>query len=259
MNLGFVGTGEITSAMVTGLSSFGSDVHSIRLSPRNLEVATNLARRFPGVSIASSNQAVLDGSGIVVIAVKPPLVQSVLSQLHFRPDHAVISVVSGHSLESISNLVAPATRVIRAVPLPSTAKRIGPTAIYPQDGIAEEVFAAIGTVFSANDEHEFEAICAVTSTIATFYAWMAAISSWLTRNNVPASKAQEYVVRMFYGVTSGAVNAPEQDFQSLAASHATAGGINEQFLSHMLRSGTLDHISKSLDAVLARINAGFRK
>jgi hypothetical protein len=45
-----------------------------------------------------------------------------------------------------------------------------------------------------------------------------------------ASRATDYVARLFLGVTTGAVEASERSFQPLAATHATAGGINEQFL-----------------------------
>jgi len=71
MQLGFIGTGEITSSIVTGLCSFGTTSHSIRLSPRNAAVATELSNRFKGISVASSNQEVLDHSDTIVIAVRP--------------------------------------------------------------------------------------------------------------------------------------------------------------------------------------------
>jgi pyrroline-5-carboxylate reductase len=62
MKLGFIGTGEITAAMVTGLSSSQTARPSIRLSPRNAAIAANLANRFANVSVASSNQDVLDSA-----------------------------------------------------------------------------------------------------------------------------------------------------------------------------------------------------
>ena len=48
MQLGFIGTGEITSSIVTGLCSFGTTSHSIRLSPRNAAVARELSRSLRG-------------------------------------------------------------------------------------------------------------------------------------------------------------------------------------------------------------------
>jgi len=85
MNLGFIGTGEITSSIVTGLCSSVSTPHSIRLSPRNPAIAEKLADRFKRVSISSCNQEVLDHSDTIVIAVRPQVARDVLSELHFRP------------------------------------------------------------------------------------------------------------------------------------------------------------------------------
>jgi pyrroline-5-carboxylate reductase len=141
MQLGFIGTGEITLSIVTGLSSSGVAPHSIWLSPRNSAVAHGLANRFHGISVASCNQEVLDHSATIVIAVRPSAARDVLSELAFRPDHRVISLVSALSLRSLSELVAPAVRIARAVPLPSAAKQLSPTAIYPPDPMAFELFA----------------------------------------------------------------------------------------------------------------------
>src|SRR5258708_26807585 len=147
MRLGFIGTGEITLSIVTGLSSFGVTAHSIWLSPRNSAIANVLANRFHGISVASCNQEVLDHSDTIVIAVRPSAARDVLSELAFRPDHQAISLVSALSLRSLSELVAPALRIARAVPLPSATKGLRPTATYPPEPMAFEPFATLGTVF----------------------------------------------------------------------------------------------------------------
>jgi pyrroline-5-carboxylate reductase len=255
MLLGFIGVGEITSSIVTGLSLSGVTAHSIRLSPRNSAIARELANRFKRVSVASCNQEVLDHSETIVIAVRPSAARDVLSELRFRPDHQVISLVSSLSLRSLSKLVTPAVRIARAVPLPSTAMRLSPTAIYPREPAAAELFAAVGTVFAVGREKEFDAICATTATIAFYFAFSEGIASWLEQQGVPASQARDYIARLFFGVTTGAAEAPERSFQSLAATHATAGGINEQFLKHLVERGLLTRVSEALDAVLQRISA----
>src|SRR5437879_4014804 len=125
MQLGFIGTGEITSSIVTGLCSFGATSHSIRLSPRNATVARELSNRFKGISVASSNQDVLDHSETIVVAVGPAAARAVLSELRFGRDRQIISLVSGLSLLRLSRLVPPATRIASALPLSSTARQIG--------------------------------------------------------------------------------------------------------------------------------------
>lgn len=256
MRLGFIGTGHLTSAMVTGLCSSSAPSHSIRLSPRNAAIAAELAQRFAGVSIASSNQDVLDSCDTVVIAVRPRIVRSVVSELRFRPDHHVISVVSSLSLRSASELVAPATQVTRAVPLPPVAQRIGPTAFYPADPVVADLFASLGTAFAAETENEFNAMCATGATVASHFAFIEAVASWLVRSGVPEAQARDYVARIFWGATTVAVRSPERSFQSLASDHATTGGTNEQFLKHLVERGMLKSVSEGLDAILQRIRAG---
>jgi len=253
MQLGFIGAGEITSSIVTGLSSSGITAHSIWLSPRNSAIADRLANRFEGISVASCNQEVLDHSDTIVIAVRPSAARDVLSELRFRSNHRVISLVSALSLRRLSELVLPAAQIARAVPLPSTAKRLSPTALYPHDPVAFELFAAVGTVFPVERENEFDALCATTATIASYFAFNETIASWLEQQGVPAPQARDYIARLFLGVTTGAVESYERSFQSLAASHATAGGINEQFLKHVVEHGLLTRVSQALDAVLHRI------
>ena len=253
MQLGFIGTGEITSSIVTGLSSSGVIAHSIWLSPRNSAIAKGLANRFHGISVASSNQEVLDHSDAIVIAVRPSAARGVLSELCFRSDYRVISLVSGLSLRSLSELVVPAVRTARAVPLPSTSQRLSPTAICPPDPAAFELFAAVGTVFPAEKENEFDAICATTATIASYFAFNETIASWLEQQGVTASQARAYIARLSLGVTTRAVEASGRSFQSPAAIHATAGGINEQFLKHLVEHGLLTRVPEALDAVLHRI------
>jgi len=77
----------------------------------------------------------------------------------------------------------------------------------------------------------------------------------LTQQGIPESKARDYIGRLFFGLTTTAVEASQRGFQSFAAKHATAGGINEQFLQHLVERGLLTSVSEALDAVFHRINA----
>jgi len=255
MKLGFVGTGAITTAIVTGLSSASPDQPTIRLSPRNARAASELAIRFPHVLVASSNQDVLDSSDIIVLAVRPQVAANVISELRFRPDHRVISLISTFSLANISAFVAPATKVTRAVPLPSVAHRQGPTAIYPPDRLVADLFGRLGTAIEVETENEFDALSTATATIASYFAFGDTVASWLTRHGVSHPKARDYVARIFHGLVNAAVDAPERSLRSFADEHATRGGINEQVLNYLVERGVFEDLSQALDAVLHRIRS----
>jgi pyrroline-5-carboxylate reductase len=258
MKLGFLGTGTISSAMVTGLSSFDGERHTIRLSPRNATVAAELANRFPRALVASSNQEVLDESEVVVVAVRPQVAQGVLSELRFRADHTVISLVSGFSLGRLAGLVAPAVTIARAVPLPSTAQRRSPTAIYPDDPVTVELFALLGAAFAVDTEIEFDALCTATATMASYFAFADGVASWLTRHGVPEAKAREYIGQIFSGLAAMAVESPGRSFSTLATDHATRGGTNEQVLAHLADRAVFEALSEALDAIMRRVTAPAR-
>jgi pyrroline-5-carboxylate reductase len=254
MKIGFLGTGTITSAMVTGLNA-ANRRDAIRLSPRNAIVAAELAASFPEVTIAASNQQVLDESDVVVIAVRPQIAREVLSELRFRGDHHVISLVSGFPVRRLSELVAPATRITRAVPLPAMAKRRSPTAIFPPDPIAVELFGAVGAAFEVASESEFDALCVATATMASYFAFADTAAAWLARHGIAQLQARDYVTQIFSGLTDTAREAPERDFQTLAREHATKGGTNEQVLASLNQHGVFEHFSDALDAILRRVTA----
>ena len=258
MRLGFVGTGAITSAIVTGLNAAGFGGDTILVSPRNADTAAALAAKFPSVTVAASNQAVLDGSDVVMLAVRPQVATEVLSEIKFRADHHIISLIAITPLEQVRAMVAPARTVTRAVPLPLVADRCGPTPIFPSDQTAAGIFNRIGTAIEATSADQFSAYCAATATMAPYFTFAEEIADWLTRHGVPAADARRYVGTVFQGLGNIAATTQEHSLAALAGEFATRGGINEQVVAHMKARGAFDALSEGLDAVLQRMKAAAR-
>ena len=100
MTLGFIGTGAIAAAMVEGLAP-----DRILLSPRGASVAADLAARFAGVTIAASNQAVVDGSDLVVLSVRPQVAEAVIRALRFRPGQKVLSLIAATGIDHLQDWI----------------------------------------------------------------------------------------------------------------------------------------------------------
>jgi pyrroline-5-carboxylate reductase len=252
MRLGFIGCGAITGAVVAGLRAAGL-AHPILLSPRNAARAAALAARFPDVAVAGTNQAVLDGADVVVLAVRPPVAPEAVSPLCFRPDHRVISLMAGISRAGLAVLVAPAGHIVRAVPMPSAAALRSATAVFPPDPEAAGLFGPLGGAVEVETEDEFEALAAATATEAAHFAVSDAIAGWLVGQGVPEAKARDYVARMVWGLAAAAVEAPDESFSALATECATPGGMNEQVLRHLRASGVFERVGEGLDGILRRV------
>ena len=252
MTIGFVGTGAITAAIVTGLNS-GSDARpAIRLSPRNAAVASGLAGRFDNVSVCGSNQEVLDESETAVLAVRPQVAEEILSGLRFSSGQIVISLVAGFSAHRIAELTAPAGRIWRAIPLPSVAQRRSPIALYPPGGPPAELFGRLGRVFGIEKEEHLNALSTATSTMAAYFGFAGRIASWVARKGMAEQQSREYVARMFAGLADAGLEASEGSFEELAKAHATPGGLNEQVLRDLTDHGVFDTLAAALESVHRR-------
>ena len=69
MKLGFIGTGNISSDVITGICNSKISFKRIVVSPRNKQKAQKLKKKFKRVSIAKSNQDVIDKSDWVFLGV----------------------------------------------------------------------------------------------------------------------------------------------------------------------------------------------
>ncbi|QOY88015.1 pyrroline-5-carboxylate reductase [Paludibaculum fermentans] len=252
MTLGFLGTGAITEAIVTGLSMPGGPAQPIRLSPRNPSIAAGLAARFENVTVCASNQAVLDTCDTIILAVRPQITPKVLSELHFAPTHTVISLVAGFSAVRIAGLVAPSAAISRAIPLPSVAQRRSPIAVYPPQSVAASLFAPLGQVFGIETEAHLNALSTATSTMAAYFGFMGQISSWVAAKGIPEQQARQYIAQLFAGLAGTGLEESGQSPADLAAAHSTPGGLNEQLLRHLTDHGVFQTLTDALDAVHRR-------
>ncbi|MEV6900545.1 pyrroline-5-carboxylate reductase [Amycolatopsis sp. NPDC051372] len=181
---GLVGAGEITAAIVEGLSADVADPPAVFLSPRGRQVAHELAGR-------------LDAASVIVLAIRPDVAQQVVAELEFRPDHVVLSAVAGMPLATLRAWTAPAAHVVRTIPLPQAARRHSLTALFPDHPVARDLFEPLGGVVVPPDEPTLDAFSAATATFAAHLDYLTTIAGWLAGHGVEPAAADAYVTHLF--------------------------------------------------------------
>jgi pyrroline-5-carboxylate reductase len=252
MTYGIVGVGAIATAIVTGLCERVLDAPRIVLSPRNAGRVADLASRFPTVRVAHSNQEVLDQSSVVLLCLRPQDARSVLAGLKFSAHQEIVSAMAGIQVAALRELVAPARNAARVIPLPSVATREGATPVFPPTAAAKALFDRLGTAIEIPHERAFEATSASTATIAAHFAYLHAICRWLIAQGVSEKAARQQVAATFAGLAAQ-LRGHVPDFAEEARDHATAGGINEQFLSDLQQARVFDAVDSGLSRVRERL------
>lgn len=253
IRLGFVGTGTIAEAVVTGLGKTGFSDTPIVVSPRSESVAARLATAHRNVSVALSNQDVLDRSDLVFLAVRPQIVEEVVRALRFRSGHHIVSFVAATPLDRLLEWINQPVRLSQAIPLPFVADLQGATAIHPPDEVSNAIFSALGTAVEVESKREFDLLAAASSIMGTYFGILDAASAWLESQGLARGAGDAYLRQLFAGLDHTARSKPATSFVELVDEHSTRGGLNEQVLKDFRAFGGTEALEKALDRVLGRI------
>jgi pyrroline-5-carboxylate reductase len=251
--LGFIGTGTITHAIVTGLCNSEDPPTHIWVSPRSALKARQLTQLYTNVHVATSNQEVLDQADTVILAVLPQVAQAVLGELLFKESHHCISLVAGLSQEALLRLIRPATHWTRATPTPSVGQRRGPIAMFPPDPDALALFGKVGEPIAVRQESEFEALLSCSAEMAAFFKLLETCMAFLTDRGVADDSARQYAASLFGALGTTALHQQKLTFAHLAHEHATPGGLNEQLARELSDAGVFRAHRQALERIRARL------
>jgi pyrroline-5-carboxylate reductase len=253
MRIGFIGTGAITTALVTGMCTTTKVVDSIWISPRSKEKSKLLQKQFSQVIIGQTNQDVVDNSDIIVLAFLPKDRAHILAPLHFRADQVIVNLLSGTQNSLVAEQVNTTCAIVRAVPLPCAQEHIGPIVVFPDNEKANKIFNMLGTVISVDKEEQLEYLSVITALMAPYFEMLGCITDWAAQTGVNQKQAADYTASMFEALSVLAQKSPTGDLHQLADESMTPGGLNEMAREIINKSGGYDYLKPALQAVANRV------
>jgi pyrroline-5-carboxylate reductase len=151
--IAMVGAGNMAGALIRGLlASKQVTAEQIRASDVRAERLAELRAEY-GIVTHADNRELVAWANVVLLAVKPQVVDRVLDQLSSAliPDTLVISIAAGVPIDVIEARVPTSVRVARAMPNTAAIALAGATGIAPgtrataQDiEVASSIFGAVG-------------------------------------------------------------------------------------------------------------------
>ena len=176
--VGFVGGGNMGEALIRGLAESNlvpSD--AIVVTDVRADRTRQLADQY-GVRALDGNAALVRGADVVILAVKPQIMSSVLREvlpaLTGRP--LLISLAAGVSTPTIQSILGKYPRLIRVMPNTPALVLQGVTAIAKTPGLdvedletAQEIFAAVGKVVVL-DEEQLDAVTGLSGSGPAYVA-----------------------------------------------------------------------------------------
>jgi pyrroline-5-carboxylate reductase len=253
MKLGFIGTGNITVAVVNGICGSKIKFKKIFISPRNKNKALKLSKKFRKVSIAKTNQEIVDKCNWIFLAVTPKVGEKILAKLNYRSSQTIINFISTIGNSQLKKYVKVKATIVRALPLPPIALRKGPVPICPANKKVKFFFNHLGTAVEVSKEKLFTNFWCMTAMMAPYYEMLNTLSKWLSSKGIKKTDTQKYITSLFFAMSEDAVANSKKDLKILIKNSQTPGGLNEQALIKLTKLGFYKLLNKTANNVLERL------
>jgi len=165
-SIGFIGAGNMAEALIRGLVKGGHvEAKKIVASAPRRERVTALHAQY-GIDVTTDNREVVTRCGLIVLAVKPQILDKVLREIgdHVKDGTLVVSIAAGVDTATIEEAVAGSVRVVRAMPNTPALVGAGATAIAGGKLASETDIATVRALFDAVgisvvlDEYHLDAV-----------------------------------------------------------------------------------------------------
>lgn len=149
--IGFLGGGNMAEALIRGLVNGGTVPadHVMASGPRRERLDS--LRKAYGIGVTTDNLELVAQSKLVVLSVKPQIIDRVLLQVgkHLDASTLVVSVAAGVTTEAIEERLPRSTRVVRAMPNTPALVGAGATAVSPGTHATDDDVARAKVIFDA--------------------------------------------------------------------------------------------------------------
>ena len=179
--IAILGAGRLGGAIVRGfLSSGWRQPDELAVTVRHEERLSELRESY-GVEAGTSNVDAVQGAALVIVAVKPQDIATVLAEIAgtVTAEQVILSVAAGVTTSFIEKHLSPAARVVRAMPnAPALVHEgiagiaAGSSAGEEDLALAEEALGHLGAVVRVS-ESDLDAVTALSGSGPAYFALLA--------------------------------------------------------------------------------------
>lgn len=258
--VGVVGGGQMGEALIRGI------IRAELQSPENILVTEpdndrcQYLHETYGVKIAAGEQQLADNADIIILAVKPQIIETVLKAYRevVSERHLIISIAAGISIGSIEQQLGAATRIIRVMPNTPALVLAGATAFSPNGSAtgadvesSRRIFSAIGTCIEV-EEKLLDAVTGLSGSGPGYvFAFIEAMIDGGVLAGLPRPVAEKLVLQTVYGSAKLAMETGESP-AVLRGKVTSPGGTTITGLQVLEESGMRGAVMTAVEAATER-------
>ena len=253
--VGFIGAGNMASALISGIISADFNPDNIIASSPGKAHLVSLSDKFE-VKTSNDNESVFKESEIIIFAVKPNILKTVLEEYNKSlPSREVllISLAAGFKISDIESILSTNQRIIRAMPNTPASIGKGVTAICLNDNAsnydqqhAEELFSCVGKVIHIKEKE----MDAYTALIGSGPAYVFYLIESLLESSSEIKMDEEAKKNMIASMITGASELAlmsENSPKKLRENVTSPGGVTQRAIEEFEKNGMKEIIIKAIE------------
>lgn len=261
LEIAFIGGGNMATSLIAGLLADGHPPERLWVSDPDSAKLAHLSARY-GVNTRADNNAILEHAGVVVLAVKPQILEQVVRGLApqwFQRQPLLISIAAGIREQSIEHWLGGRPALVRAMPNTPAMIQAGATALHAnqrvtkaQKDVAERILRAVGLTLWVENEELMDGVTALSgSGPAYFFLIMEALEQAGTELGLSGETARLLTLQTALGAARMAMESPDPP-AVLRHKVTSPGGTTERAIA-VLEQGQLgDLFQQALTAARDR-------
>ncbi len=226
MNIGFIGCGNMATAMIRGMTSSGLVKKGAVVASDVCKSTLAKVQNELGIATTQDNKQVVKQSNIVVLAVKPHYYAPVIEEIRpvASPDTVFISIAPGHTLADLEELfqkrefeaqhgLSPTlgtfqkgVKIVRTMPNTPAMVNEGMTAFCANSNVTESELAQVKSLLETFGKAEqvaeslIPAVVTVSgSSPAYVYLFIEALADGAVREGMSRADAYTFAAQAVYG------------------------------------------------------------
>lgn len=208
MKLGFIGCGNMASAMIGGIINnqickardiFASDAY---------EIALTKAKETLDINVSTDNKLVAKEADILFLAVKPQFYEAVIEELkhEIRENQIVVTIAPGKTLEWLGEKFGKAIKIVRCMPNTPALVCEGITGVCYNELVTKQELEQVCSVLEGFGkvevvtQHLMDVVVSVSgSSPAYVFMFIEAMADAAVADGMPRDKAYKFAAQAVYG------------------------------------------------------------
>ena len=251
----------MAKSLIGGLIASGYPKQHIMATDPTAEQRNQITETF-GIECLADNNSAIERADIVILAVKPQILQSVCKRIQTSvqtKQPLILSVAAGIRSSDIDRWLGNHQAIVRTMPNTPALIQSGATGLYANANVtpeqkeqAEHIMRAAGLTIWVDEEQKIDAVTALSgSGPAYYFLFMEAMENAAQEMGLDAKTAHLLTMQTAIGAAKMVLESRE-DCATLRQNVTSPNGTTEQAINTFETAGLRDTVAKAMQAASRR-------